>query len=472
MLLKYFYNEKLSHASYLVGCQATGEAIIIDPNRDLAPYLNTAKAEGLTVIAVAETHIHADFLSGSLELAASFGSQLYLSGDGDETGKYQFIDHVKSTLLHDMDTIQIGHLQLKAIHTPGHTSEHMSYLLTDRGADVPIGIFTGDFVFVGDVGRPDLNEKALGIVGSSEKNARKLFHSLKKFKQLPDFLQVWPSHGAGSACGKALGAIPSSTVGYEKRFNWALKCEDEEEFVSTLLKDQPAPPKYFSIMKRLNKEGPQRLSDVSVPKKLEVGMISEYNQRDVQLLDTRSAHEFATGHLPGSINIPYNRSFIQWAGWLLRYDKPVYVIAENTQLDSLIKDLCLIGIDHIEGYLDSEFLKLEQNIALQTYREMIPLEISEKVKNQEVLVIDVRFENEWDQGHLPQAHHIMLGHLPDRIHEIPTDKPILLQCRSGIRSAIAASILQANGIPQVYNLVGGYNEWIKNELPIVKKQED
>ncbi|WP_145653444.1 MBL fold metallo-hydrolase, partial [Bacillus paralicheniformis] len=213
MLLRYFYDEKLAHASYLVGCQKTGEAIVIDPGRNLKPYLQAAEDEGLNITAAAETHIHADFVSGARELGATHQAKLYLSDEGDADWKYQYVDELKHQLVKDGDRFSIGNLMFEVMHTPGHTPESISFLLTDGGgnADRPIGIFTGDFVFVGDIGRPDLLEKAAGIKGTSQSGAREMFKSLGKFKQLPDYLQVWPAHGAGSACGKALGAIPTTT---------------------------------------------------------------------------------------------------------------------------------------------------------------------------------------------------------------------------------------------------------------------
>ncbi len=259
MLLKYFYDNALAHASYLVGCQKTKEAIIVDPGRDIDQYLATAGSEGVKIVAAAETHIHADFVSGARELAERVGAKLFLSDEGSTDWKYLYANEYDSQLLKDGDIVQIGQISFEVLHTPGHTPESISFVLTDKGggATRPMGIFTGDFVFVGSVGRPDLLEEAAGVTGSAEPGARDLFRSALRFKQLPDYLQVWPAHGAGSACGKGLGAIPSSTVGYEKLFNPALQITDEQEFVDYILSEQPEAPKYFAIMKRVNKEGPE-----------------------------------------------------------------------------------------------------------------------------------------------------------------------------------------------------------------------
>ncbi len=267
MLLKYFYDTALAHASYMVGCQKTKEAVIVDPGRDIGQYLAAAKREGLTIVAVAETHIHADYVSGARELAERVGAKLYVSDEGPADWKYVYAKDYDSQLLKEGDVFHIGNVSFEVMHTPGHTPESISFVLTDEGggASKPMGIFTGDFVFVGSIGRPDLLEEAAGLAGTAETGARDLFRSAQRFKQLPDYLQVWPAHGAGSACGKGLGAIPSSTVGYEKMFNPALQITDEQEFVDYILADQPEAPKYFAVMKRVNKEGPQVLGDEALP---------------------------------------------------------------------------------------------------------------------------------------------------------------------------------------------------------------
>ncbi|MCY7776312.1 MBL fold metallo-hydrolase [Bacillus licheniformis] len=469
MLLRYFYDKKLAHASYLVGCQKTGEAIVIDPGRNLKPYLQAAKEEGLNITAAAETHIHADFVSGARELGATHQAKLYLSDEGDADWKYQYVDEVKHRLVKDGDRFSIGNLMFEVMHTPGHTPESISFLLTVGGenADRPIGIFTGDFVFAGDIGRPDLLEKATGIKGTSESGARAMFKSLMKFKQLPDYLQVWPAHGAGSACGKALGAIPTSTVGYEKMFNWAMAYTDEEEFVKALLDGQPEPPKYFAEMKRVNKEGPALLKDLSAV--LEIMLIEQVKdlQGKEQIVDTRCSREFAEGHIKGTINIPFNKAFTNWAGWLIDYNRPVYFITYPAEVNELVEALRSVGIDNIAGFMDRDKILESGAFSLESYAEIIPLEIAKLVEDGFVHVLDVRNLTEWQEGHIPNAQHIMLGTLPERLDEIRRDCPILVQCHSGARSAIGASILQANGgFKQVLSLSGGIVQWQKDGLAI------
>jgi len=469
LLLRYFYNQKLAHASYLVGCQETGEAIVVDPGRDIEPYLTTAKAEGLRVIAATETHIHADFVSGARELAERTGATLYLSGEGDENWKYQYVEAYPYVFLKDGDAFKIGNIKFEVWHTPGHTPEHISLLITDtRGANQPMGLFTGDFVFVGDVGRPDLLEKAAGVAGTAETGAKQMFHSLQRFKTLPDFLQVWPAHGAGSACGKALGAVPSTTVGYEKLFNAALSYTDEITFARALLEGQPEPPRYFAMMKQLNKLGPPVLRGLPLPADLSFNRLETLLTEGATLVDTRPAKAFAAVHIPDTINIPHDNSFTNWAGWLLDYDRPFYLIAHTSALPQIMRDLTYIGLDKAAGYFDISELDawLAAGQPSQSYEVITPAQIAARVAAGEVTVIDVRNNEEWESGHIPGAKHIMLGYLPERASEIPTDKPVLVQCRAGARSAIGASILQAKGLPNVMNLSGGFGDWVAAGLPV------
>lgn len=471
MLLKYFYDDKLSQASYLVGCQAAGEAIVIDPARNIDQYVRAAKANGVKIVGVTETHIHADFLSGAREIASRLGATLYLSAEGGPDWSYQYADQYKHRFLKDGDILQIGNLTFEVLHTPGHTPEHISLLLTDGGssANGPIGIFTGDFVFVGDVGRPDLLEKAAKVSGSSEQMARYMFHSLLRFKKLPDYLQVWPGHGAGSACGKAIGAVQSSTVGYEKRTNWALQHDDESEFIQRLLEGQPEPPTYFAMMKQQNKQGPQLVQKIKAPTQAEVSIsvVEAWVEQGV-VVDTRPAKSFAQKHVPGVINLPYDSSFLTWAGWLLDYDRPIYLLTGKESVPAIVKDLQSIGLDQVSAAMDLNVFELPEDSKLASYEEVTPEEVREHVQTGQLYVLDVRYKKELSEGQIPEAKHIMLGLLPMRLQELPHDKPILVQCKSGRRSAIGVSLLQANGFENVRNLAGGFDEWVKQGLPTVR----
>ena len=465
MLLKRFYDDKLAQASYLVGCAATGEALVIDPHRDVAEYLRAAEQEGMRITHVTETHIHADFVSGSRELAQRAGAKLFLSDEGDASWKYLFARDAGAVLLKGGDSFMVGNIRVQALHTPGHTPEHLSFMVTDTPAtDRPMGVFTGDFVFAGDVGRPDLLEKAAKIIGTMEAGARTLYRSLQKFKRLPDYLQLWPGHGAGSACGKSLGAIPSSTLGYEKIANWGLADVTEDQFVEQVLSGQPEPPKYFADMKRINKEGPRILHGLHRPERLPETRIAALLDDGAIVVDTRPWSEFAVGHIPGTINVPLNKSFTTWAGWLLSYDRPFYLIVDDASthgIDEAVRDLAMIGLDQAAGFFGTAVIDAwtAEHRELATVPQMTSRELAPALLTGSVSVVVVRGAAEWGAGHLPGVPNIPLGYLADRIGALPTDKPLVVQCQSGARSAIAASVLRARGMKNVVNLVGGFADW-------------
>lgn len=469
MLLKRFYDTKLAQASYLIGCQKTGEAIVIDANRDVAQYIAAAAEEGVRVTHVSETHIHADFVSGSRELAQRTGAQLLLSDEGDADWKYAFAAESGATLLHDHDVFMIGNLKVEVLHTPGHTPEHIAFMVTDTPASAqPIGVVTGDFVFVGDVGRPDLLEKAAKVMGTMEAGARTLFRSLQRFKQLPDHLQIWPGHGAGSACGKALGAVPMSTLGYEKIANWGLRIDDEQEFVNAVLEGQPEPPKYFAEMKRINKTGPAILGGFTRPEALDTSHLDALLASGAPIVDTRAADVFAAGHVPGTINIPLNKSFNTWAGWLLSYTATTYVITNHDDIDTIVRDLAMIGIDRIAGYFSTGVVRewSASGRLLQSIAQRSPADVATMMADARTTVLDVRGATEYEAGHLRGVRNIPVGYLTDHLGELPRDTPLVLHCQGGARSAIAASVLRARGFANVINMTGGYAAWDAAGLPV------
>jgi hydroxyacylglutathione hydrolase len=473
MLLKRFYDEKLAQASYLVGCAATGEALVIDPHREVECYVRAAEQEGLRITHVTETHIHADFVSGSRELARRTGATLLLSDEGDADWRYEFAAADRATLLKDGDTFKVGNLRIEALHTPGHTPEHLSFVLTDTAAaDRPMGVFTGDFVFVGDVGRPDLLEKAAGIQDTMEEAARTLYRSIRRFSELPDYLQLWPGHGAGSACGKALGAVPQSTLGYERMFNWSFSHEREADFVRDVLAGQPEPPKYFAEMKRINKEGPRILGGFRRPQRLPESRLPHLLDEEALIIDTRQSADYALGHVPGTVNIPLDRSFTTWAGWLLPFNRDFYLIVEDEAdphaIDEAARDLMLIGLDRITGYFGSAAIDTwpEDGRALARTDEISAEELGARMKGGDLAVLDVRGQAEWEAGRIPGVPNIPLGHLTDRLAELPRDIPLVLHCEEGWRSAIATSLLQANGIHNVVNLKGGIRAWAAAGNPV------
>lgn len=470
MFFRQLYDQALAQASYLIGCQATGEAIVIDPLRDPTPYLAVARAEGLRITHVTETHIHADFVSGGRELQAATGAELLLSAEGGADWQYAFAEQDGATLIRDGDRIMVGNIRLDVLHTPGHTPEHLSFVVTDtpRGAGA-MGILTGDFVFVGDVGRPDLLEKAAKVANTMEAAAHTLFSSLQRFRTLPDHLQVWPGHGAGSACGKALGAVPSSTVGYEKLANWGVGTTNEDDFVRMVLEGQPEPPRYFAEMKRINRDGPPVRGPLPpVPLVETSALLEQVGQPSVWHIDLRSAGAFAESHIPGSLSVAYGKSFSTWVGSLVPYNVDIVLLAPadgEAMVERARHDLFHIGMDRVIGWA-----RADEAIAALVRAGGVPGHIAQitsadlRAQREALPVVDVRGRSEWAAGHIPRAIHIPLGELPERLAELPSG-PLVVQCQSGARSAVASSLLHRVGRRDAINLIGGYVGWQANHLP-------
>lgn len=465
MHFKRFYDESLAQASYMLVCDRTREAIVIDPTIDVAQYTRAAGAERARITHVTETHIHADFVSGSRALAEAAGATLHLSAEGGK--EWGYMDDALKTAnpLRDGSEIHVGSIRLKAAHTPGHTPEHLTFFVADleRGED-PVGAVTGDFVFVGEVGRPDLLERAAGAKGNMAGSAAELFRSIRKFSTQPDHLQIWPGHGAGSACGKSLGSMPQSTLGYEKLFNWAFAEMSEKEFVKKVLQDQPVPPRYFSAMKRVNRIAgiPARRAS---PPQLGLGDLESALKKQAPVIDTRSAEKFAKGHVPGTLNIPLGKSFLNWTGAIVPEDRDFYLVSEiesDDGVDAVLSDLAKIGLSRVAGVFQTEVL-LEwksQNGQPALVEQLNPAELRDAVRNGKVQVVDVRAPDEWSGGHVPGAIHIPLAALPERAGELDPSVPIVVHCKGGGRSSIAASLLQASGVEKVSNLAGGYDRWV------------
>ncbi|MFK7983999.1 MAG: rhodanese-like domain-containing protein [Saprospiraceae bacterium] len=458
MFFQHIYDKSLAQASYFIGCQKKGVAAVIDPKRDVDTYLEIAKQKNMKITHIMETHIHADFLAGSRELAALTGAKMYLSDEGGEGWEYQFPHEG----LKNGDIMNLGNLKIEVLHTPGHTPESISFLLTDTPASQePVMLFTGDFVFVGDVGRPDLLEKAAGLVGTQDEGALQMYDSINKFSALPDHIQVWPGHGAGSACGKALGAVPSSTVGYEKIRNWAFQYEKNKDgFVEYLLADQPEPPKYFAKMKELNKEERPLLTEVPKLKRFTSKQLTKALDKGVKLIDARNKTVFAEGFIPGSINIQGNNSFATWAGWFLDYDEPFILLADKSQLEDLTRKLMRIGLDNIAGYIPSTEvytktggkLKKSKVIALKEFKEL---------KQKGTPIVDIRGIAEYNSGHVKGAKNVFVGTIEKNLDQIDKNKKVVIHCQGGDRAAIAYSILVKNGYNKVVNYSAGMNEWVK-----------
>jgi hydroxyacylglutathione hydrolase len=462
MFFQHVYDKSLAQASYFVGCQKEGVAIVIDAKRDVDTYLEIAKQNNMTITHVTETHIHADFLSGTRELAAITGAEMYLSDEGGKDWQYEF----EHTGLKNGSVITVGNLTLEVIHTPGHTPESISFLLTDKPASAqPVMLFTGDFVFVGDIGRPDLLEKAAGLVGTKEVGAVEMFKSIQKFDSLPDYLQVWPGHGAGSACGKALGAVPSTTVGYEKIRNWALQHEnDQEGFVKYLLEDQPEPPKYFAMMKHLNKVDRPLLTEVPKQKKLSGDEVKAAMANGVKLIDARNKVDFANGFVPNSINIQGNNAFATWMGWFVNYEEKFMIVASDNQIEDLTRKLMRIGLDNVLGYVsdvNSLGIELEKSdiIGIDEFKTYL--------NRDDIQVIDLRNSNEYNSGHIDGVPQVFIGTLPQNLDKISKEKPLVIHCQSGDRATIGYSLLKKFGFKNVKNYSGSINEWVKLGNPLV-----
>lgn len=456
MFFQHVYDKSLAQASYLIGCQAKGEAIVIDAQRDMDVYLKIAAQNNLKIKHITETHIHADFLTGSRELAMVTGAQLYLSDEGGEDWQYQF-EH--NGLKHG-NKIKVGNLSLEVLHTPGHTPESISFLLTDHAAtNDPVMIFTGDFVFVGDIGRPDLLEKAAGIKGSQTKGAKQMYQSVQRFAQLPLFVQVWPGHGAGSACGKALGSVPSSTVGYEKIRNWAFQYENNEKgFIDYLLTEQPEPPKYFATMKHLNKVNRQLLVEIPKHQQLSKAQFLQAYYDGIKVIDTRNKVEFAKGFIPGSINIQHNNSLSTWAGWILNHQEQFIIIAEAFEMEEITRKLMRIGLDNIYGYIPEP---INLDIKLHTADIIDTEAFIAYTGREDVQIVDVRGIAEYNAAHIEGAHHIFAGTLHNNLDKIDRSKQVIIHCQSGDRATIAYSILRKNGFDNVKNYSGGMKQWLQ-----------
>lgn len=477
MLFRMLYDEKLAQAAYLIGCQRTGEAVVIDAQRDVDRVLDLARREGLRVTIATETHIHADYLSGTRELAERCGARVCLSDMGDADWKYEW--HLKKLgggayhhqLLHDGDVIRVGKIELLVRHAPGHTPEHVVFLVTDHGggASEPMGVVSGDWLFVGDLGRPDLLETAAGQRGSSEPAARRLYETTRALAALPDFMQVWPAHGAGSACGKALGAVPQSTIGYERRFNSAVRValeQDADAFVRSILAGQPDPPTYFARMKRENKTGPAVLGGLPRPAELSAPALRGLPAADA-IIDTRPWPQFLAGHLPGALSIPINNAFPTLAGCYVDPAAEVTLICEPGQVDTAVRDLIHVGIDRCAGFATPATLAtLAANGSLQRGEE---IEVAQAADQQRggALLLDVRNVSEFAAGHIEGAVNIAHTRLAARLDELPRDRTILVQCQSGNRSARATSYLASRGLRAV-NVAGGFLAWQAAGRPVLR----
>lgn len=449
MYFKQVFDKKLAQYAYIIGCQKNGEAIVIDPMRDVEQYEKIAASEGLKITAAADTHIHADYVSGLREFAAK-GVKVFASDEGDKDWKYEWL--IDSEYNHEFikngDTFSIGNIKFDVVHTPGHTPESVSFLVTDGAAtDEPMGMLTGDFVFVGDVGRPDLLETAAGQKGAMRPSAQTLYKSVEEFKKLPEYLQVWPAHGSGSACGKALGSVPESTVGYEVRFSAAFKASDtEDNFVDFILDGQPEPPLYFGRMKVLNKIGPRVLGKLPIPNRVSVDVMMSH---ELPIIDTREKHDFMVGHLKGSIMATFNKDFNTIAGSFINGEQEYFLIIDEENLETAIQDLIRVGLDKPIGFATTQDLK-NWDGELTSIESIDFNEVEMRYTADSTEVLDVRKATEFAEGNIPNAINIAHTRLASRLNDLPKDKTLLVHCASGQRASYAASLLKSNGFDVVW----------------------
>jgi hydroxyacylglutathione hydrolase len=461
MILRQFYLNCLAHASYLIGDEQTHTAAVVDPQRDIDQYLAVAAEHGLRIAHVLLTHLHADFIAGHLELRDRVGAAIYLGAAA--RAEYQF------TPLGDGGRIEMGRVRLQVIETPGHTPESISIAVYDlcQSETAPHAVLTGDTLFVGDVGRPDLRV-ALGW--SAADLGGRLYDSLwTKLLALPDASLVYPAHGAGSLCGKALSKETVSTIGDERRLNYALQPMTKAAFVDLVTADQPEAPPYFTYDAVLNsKERPtldQALARELNP--MTVDLVLALQRTGGQILDTREAGEFAAAHLAGSLNIGLGGQYATWAGTMLSRDRPIVIIADPGREHEAATRLGRIGFDHIVGYLHDGLRSLEPRAELMASTERVsaPL-VAERLATGEPLVIDVRTPAEREQKFIAGSISIPLNHLAEHVDELPKDRPLVVYCAGGYRSSIAASLLQQRGLTRISEIAGGLAAWEAANLPV------
>jgi hydroxyacylglutathione hydrolase len=463
MILKQYYLGCLAHASYLLGDEESATAIIVDPQRDIQQYLADAEKLGLKIRHVFLSHFHADFVAGHLELRDRCGATIHLGSKAK--AEYAFVP------MKDGDTLEFPGMRLQVLETPGHTIESISILVFDpkKGAEKPYAVLTGDTLFIGDVGRPDLRA-SLGWTANDL--GAHLYDSLhNKLLPLPDETLVYPAHGAGSLCGKQLSSDTVSSLGDQRRFNYALQPMTKEEFIRLVTADQPDAPAYFTYDAILNTRERATLDKnlELVLHPIDLADVIRMGDAGAQILDVRDAAEYAKGHLAGSINIGLGGQYATWAGTVLDRVKPIVIVAEPGREQEAALRLGRIGFDHVKGYLDGgmEALAARPDLVWPTERLSAPMVAEELAGADPPLVLDIRNPREWAAKHLSGSVNIPLNHLQERIAEVPRDRRIAVHCAGGYRSSIAASILHQHGITHLTEMAGGIAAWEAAKLPLV-----
>ena len=458
MKIKQFEVAGLAQYSYVLS--SAGEAIVIDPMRDFDRYTEYAREQGLAIKYVTETHIHADFASGALALAESTGAELALSSYDRAPYRYSMEHHS----LRDGEALRAGKLRLAALHTPGHTPEPLSFVLFDeeRDASQPLALFSGDFFFVGSVGRPDLlGEEA------KQQLAHELYRSLhQRIASLPDGVQVYPGHGAGSLCGAGMSERAESTLGYERLIQPLFKL-NEEGFIREILESVPPMPSYYPRMKNLNSKGASKVAALPGDNALSPARVSALlSEQAVTVIDLRRPEAFGGAHIAGALNIGVGQNLSLWAGWMIAPEQRLVLVGDKGDEEEARRSLARVGLEHIEGSLQKGMAAwIDAGVEFTRTAQLSMKEVAERDPGTRIL--DVRSDKEWASGHIQDAIHIPLGELQERTGELPKDSAIVAVCGSGYRSSIAASLLQAAGFPKISSMDGGMTAWTQRQLPTV-----
>jgi hydroxyacylglutathione hydrolase len=457
MKIKQFEVAGLAQYSYVLSSE--GEAVVIDPMRDFDRYTEYAAEEGLAIKYVTETHIHADFASGAVALAEAAGAELALSGYDQDPYRYS----MEHRALRDSDGLKIGKMRLVALHTPGHTPEHLSFVLFDeeRNAAQPLALFSGDFLFVGSLGRPDL----LGEEAKQEL-AHDLYRSLhERIASLPDGVQIYPGHGAGSLCGSGMSERAESTLGYERLSQPLFKLE-EEAFVREILASVPPMPSYYPRMKELNSRGASSVANLPGKAPLTPARISALlADESVTVIDLRRPEAFGGAHIRGAVNIGSGQNLSLWAGWILDPEQRFILVNDKGDDEGSRRSLARVGLEQIEGFAQKGMSAwVDAGMEFTRTAQLSTKEVVERSRDSQVL--DVRSHKEWTGGHIKDALHIPLGELTERLKELHKESDIIAVCGSGYRSSIAASLLQANGFPRISSMDGGMTAWNERKLPL------
>lgn len=458
MKIERFEAPGLAHYSYVVSSE--GQAVVIDPKRDVDTYVSYAAANGLKITHILETHIHADYASGALELARQTGAEMWLSAhDTGEDFEYQFPHHA----MKDGDELHIAEMRFVALHTPGHTPEHLSFALYDtkRSCEQPLAMFSGDFVFVGSLGRPDLLGEAAKL-----KLAKSLYRSVtEKLTSFSDGVEVYPAHGAGSMCGAGMSDRPQTTLGYERLCNAFFHEKDEKDFVARILGNVPPFPDYYRRMKKVNSDGPKLLNGLPGEKALSVAEAKKAIDGGAIVLDLRRPEAFGGAHIPGAINIGGGNSLAMWASWVLPYDTPILLVGDAaSDYEQARRALIRVGLDDVIGHLKGGVIAWIEAGMEQAHLPQISVE--ELHAKRDPYVVDVRGDGEWNGGHIEDAQHLMAGDVPKRMAEIDKTRDVHVICGTGYRSSVASSLLQRAGYRSIFNVVGGMTAWRKRGLPV------